>query len=347
LGEILGLGTTHTPPLMMPGDSLRPKQIMSDPLQPGRLRDPSKWVAEMKEQWGSDDGGSYAVRHREELIENMRWIRRELDDFAPDFVLILGDDQYENFQEDCVPAFQVCAYDDFVVQPFADGRPNSWGEPESTVFHFKGHQAAGKYLATELIDNGFDVAYAYKPLRAAMPHAFLNTVLFLDWDRTGFDYPVLPFATNCYGRTLVHLRGMGVNDLAQVPTPDQFDPPAPQPWRCFDLGAAMARILAASPWRVALTASASWSHAFLSPSTSYFHPSVEADRRFFDAMTAGDYDFWRSKTTTELEAHGHQELLNWHLLLGAMSELKRKPDKSRFIPSWVTNADKAFAVFRP
>ena len=38
------------------------------------------------------------------MIDEFRKIRRELDAFKPDFVLIWGDDQYENFREDCVPA---------------------------------------------------------------------------------------------------------------------------------------------------------------------------------------------------------------------------------------------------
>ena len=31
-------------------------------------------------------------------------------------------------------------------------------------------------------------------------HAFENTVLLLDDDRVGFDYPLVPFSVNCYGR---------------------------------------------------------------------------------------------------------------------------------------------------
>jgi hypothetical protein len=73
---------------------------------------------------------------------------------------------------------------------------------------------------------------------------------------------------------------------------------------------------------------------------------VEVDRRYFEAMKNGDYEVWRNTATEELEAHGHQELLNWHLLLGAMNELGRNPDEARFMESWLTNADKAFAVFR-
>jgi hypothetical protein len=348
MAEILGLGLTHAPPLMWPVDLLRPQLLMDDPLQPERLRDPSQWVPEMRAQWGEDEGASYGAAHREEMIDNFRWIREELDAFEPDLVVILGDDQYENFREDCVPAFQVCAWEELRAKPYeGQNRVNSWSEPESTEFRFAGNQAVGKQLASELIDNGFDIAYALEPLRPGIPHSFLNTILFLDWDRRGFEYPVLPFATNCYGRTLIHFRGRGLDDLSQVPSAEQLVPPGPQPWRCFDLGRQLARSLASQPGRIAMIASASWSHAFNSPSTSYFHPSVEVDRRYAKALVEADYDFWREKTTAELEEHGQQELLNWHLLVGAMSELGRSPSEVRFMESWITNANKTFAVFRP
>jgi hypothetical protein len=43
-----------------------------------------------------------------------------------------------------------------------------------------------------------------------------------------------------------------------------------------------------------------------------------------------------------------QETLNWLLMLGAMAELGgRKPQVARWVESWLTNANKVFAVFRP
>jgi Catalytic LigB subunit of aromatic ring-opening dioxygenase len=350
MADILGLGMTHTPPLIGHDDPIRVKSMRHDPLLPERYKDPNAWPAPMREQWGEDEGRSHALRHRAELIECMRWARRELDAFNPDLLLIWGDDQYENFREDGVPSFSINAYDSFDVRPWAHGRAdgrNAWNEPAETEFHFRGHRVAGKHLAGRLIEQGFDVAYAYRPRHDVLPHAFLNTVLFLDWDRRGFGYPIVPFATNCYGRGLIPLRGGGVNDLANIPDEADLDPPSPQPWRCFELGAAIARIMAASPWRVALVASSSWSHAFLSPRTSYFHPDVEADRRYFEALRAGEYERWREATLADVEASGHQELLNWFCLLGAMAELGRRPQEARFLESWLTNADKVFAVFRP
>src|SRR5258708_40295868 len=71
--------------------------------------------------------------------------------------------------------------------------------PASTI-RVRGHRDAGKYLATGLIEAGIDVGYAYKPLHHPMGHAFENTLLLLDDERRGFDYPLVQFSVNCYGR---------------------------------------------------------------------------------------------------------------------------------------------------
>ena len=47
----------------------------------------------------------------------------------------------------------------------------------------------------------------HEPLHQPLGHAFLNAVLYLDWDRVGFDYPLVPCAVNCYGRTLTGTHG--------------------------------------------------------------------------------------------------------------------------------------------
>jgi hypothetical protein len=153
-----------------------------------------------------------------------------------------------------------------------------------------------------------------------MAHAFLNTALYLDWDRKGLPYPILPFAINCYGSSLIKLRGSVLNNLADVPQGEDLDPPSPAPFRCFDIGGAIARAMAASPWRVALIASSSWSHSFLTSRYWYFHPDVETDKRCYEAMKAGDYGYWRERPAEEVEASGHHELLNWFCLVGAMAE---------------------------
>jgi hypothetical protein len=350
MGEILGLGITHYPGLTMQATMAgRLPTFIKDPLLPERWKDPANWPEKLREEWGNDEGEAHQQQHRASLIENFRWARKELDAFNPEVVLVWADDQYENFKEDCVPPFAVLAYDEFESHPWQNSRgPNSWNESAETTFHFKGARLAGKYLTTRLLEAGFDIPYAYKPLHYEMGHGFRNTALYLDWDRNGFPYPMLPITVNSYGRKLLgppNHNPIG-NPLAPV-NEDEMSPPGPQPWRCFDLGRAIARAMVASPWRVALVASSSWSHSFLTSRYDYFHGDVPTDKKYFEAMQNGDYEFWRKTPLEEVEAAGHHEVLNWYCLIGAMAELGRKPDEAHFLESWLCNSSKVFTVFRP
>ena len=355
MGQILGLGITHYPNLSWKGNmSRRIRMCLNDRELPERLRSPENWHPTMREQWGADEGLAHSERHRADLIANLRKIRAEIEAFNPDFVLIWGDDQYENFHEDCVPAFSVFAYDELTFQPWKHHSrgPNSWDEPEDKTFTVKGHRAAGKHLATALLKDGVDVAYAYKPLREGLGHAFANSIMYLDYDRKGFPWPVVPFAVNAYGRWLIGARGVPLSPTKAAPlmraNETDLDPPAPQPWRCFQVGAAIGRALQASPWRVAVIASSSWSHSFLVKKHGLMFPDVESDKRYYEAFRKGEWDLWRKTTIEEAEDRGHHELLNWFCLTGCMDALGRgAPDESVFLESWVTNSSKVFAVFRP
>jgi hypothetical protein len=211
----------------------------------------------------------------------------------------------------------------------------------------KGHREAAKFLATGLIERGIDLAYAYQPLHHPMAHAFANTFLYLDWDRKGFPYPVMPFAINCYGRNLIQAKG-GFGHLygEKRPEGELGDPPSPQPWRCMDVGAAVAEVLAASPYRVALVASSSWSHSFLSPKNGYLWPDHEGDRILFDAIAKADYGTWRKRSLADMEFSGQHEMLNWMALAGAMEALDRKPPVIQdYMETYILASDKCFLSF--
>jgi hypothetical protein len=351
MGQILGLGITHYPPLSYKGNMTgRIKMLMADPLLPENLRTPEKWHPTMRAQWATDEGAAHSEAHRNDLIHHFRKARAELDAFQPDFVLLWGDDQYENYREDCVPPFSILAYDSVEVQPWKGHRgENWWDEPKDKTFTVTGHRAGAKHLATALLNDGVDVAYAYKPLHHALGHAFMNSIMYLDMDRKGFPYPVVPFTVNAYGRWLVGAHGapMTPSQAAKLAEHTELDPPGPQPWRCFQVGGAIARALRAGPYRVAVVASSSWSHSFLVAKNSLMFPDVESDKRYYAALRDGDWATWRNTTIAEAEDRGHHELLNWFCLAGAMAELERKPDESVFLESWISNSDKVFAVFRP
>jgi hypothetical protein len=346
MAEILGLGVTHFPLLASKDQNMTRiiRRIMADPGLPERLRQPESWPEPMRKEWGSDEGVAAARRHREALVTEFRKARRVLDDFAPDVVIVWGDDQYENFREDVIPPFCVLAYDAIEHRPWKHSASNFWDEPKDTMFTYKGHRQAAKALVSDLLDEGFDLSYAYKPLHHPLGHAFMNTLLFLDYDRQGLPYPVIPFQVNCYGRRVISQHG-STRGLAASPTEEQLDPPSPAPWRCFDLGRATARAAARSPWRVALIASSSWSHAFLTYKHHLLYPDVPGDRALYEALRAGDYQTWRQTPLAQIEDSGQQEMLNWMCLAGAMAELQRTPAECTFIESWIFNSNKVFATF--
>jgi len=353
MGDILGIGVTHYPGLMLPDaymSTFLDRTLASDRV-PEDMKNPARWPEGMRRELEANKNGAAAAEHRKRLVGGFRKAREALDTFNPDLVLIWGDDQYENFREDGVPSFFVFAVDGVDSRPFARGAAadlgNIWGEPRDTVVRTPGHPAAASYLAANLLKQDFDISYAYKMrFENGLPHAFINTVLFLDYDRKGFSYPVVPFHVNCYGSSVIAKRGSSAH-LTGGADPNAVDPPGPNPSRCFDIGAAVARTFADSPWRVALVASSSWSHAFLTEKHHWLWPDNAGDRARFDELCSGKLARWRELTTEEIEDAGQQEFLNWVCLGGAMDALGREPEIVDYVESYIFNSDKCFALFRP
>ena len=94
MGQILGLGITHYPNLSIKGNMcLRIQKCLDDPRLAERFRSMDNWHPTMREQWGDDQGQAHSDKHRQDMIDQFRKVRAELDAFNPDFVLIWGDDQ--------------------------------------------------------------------------------------------------------------------------------------------------------------------------------------------------------------------------------------------------------------
>ena len=353
MAEILGLGLSHYPPLSLPDPQMAAilRMALRDPGIPAEVKSPQNWPEAARAEWGADEGTSAAALHRAKLVEQFRKVRKALDDFAPDVVLIWGDDQYENFKEDVIPPFTVCAYDDMDLYPWRhatgssmmSGKPNAWGEGPDKHYRLRGRRDVAKHLVGRLIESGFDMAYAYKPLHhESLAHAFTNAILYLDYDRVGWDYPTIAVPINCYGRKVISARGF-MTDMGKEL---DLDPPGPSPARCMDMGAATGKILRDSPWRVAVVASSSWSHAFLCDRTWHMRPDTPSDHALYRALQEQDYALWRDNSTEDFEAAGQQELLNWCPLLGAMEALGAKLDWSSFVETHVFNSNKVFAVYQ-
>jgi hypothetical protein len=121
MGEILGLGISHWPRLGQKNEELAIwlRRTLKDPDIPDSWKDPANWPARMREEWSDDDGVSHAQEHRDSMASGLREVRKALDKFKPDAIVVWGDDQYENFREDIIPAFSVLAYqDDLECKPW-------------------------------------------------------------------------------------------------------------------------------------------------------------------------------------------------------------------------------------
>ena len=152
MGDILGAGTTHYPPLISPDEDRAfplTRTLKNNDKVPEEMKSPTSWPEPMRIEYGEDEGLKSAAEHRARLVKGFRQVRSAIDDFSPDIVLIWGDDQYENFREDIIPPFCVLAYNEFESQPYTnrDGsyRRNVWEEPQETSFTYRGAPEAVSY----------------------------------------------------------------------------------------------------------------------------------------------------------------------------------------------------------
>ena len=350
MGEILGMGLSHYPGPVVPPEFWG--RMLARNVEVGRIPqavfdDKSRWPQLLRQEWGNDEGRAAAERHSERLMAGYRRLRAELDAFKPDFVVIWGDDQYENFKQSCIPPFCVYIFDQITCRPYSGGKRvfktdrNAWGLPDDAEMVVKGHRAGARALVQYLIDHDFDTAYAYSTISpAGLAHSHNNTVLFLDHENGAFPYPVVPIHVNCYGsqlmKTAAGSQGEGIQEIS---------PPAPTPRRCFELGRATARCFKESPWRVALIASSSWSHASLTAKHQRLYPDLPADRRRYDELVNGRFTTWGSIDPAEVEDAGQNEMLNWICLAGAMAETGQTFEPIDYIESHLFNSSKCFGLF--
>jgi 2,3-dihydroxyphenylpropionate 1,2-dioxygenase len=139
-------------------------------------------------------------------------------------------------------------------------------------------------LLKGVVAQDFDLTYSQD---AELGHAFLTPFEHILGDR---DIPVIPLLVNTYL------------------------PPIPSPRRCFALGQAIAKSLAARPERIAVIASGGMSHF---PGTArYTAPNFAFDRWLIQEAAAGRYEDLLDLTPVNLDEVGESELLTWCVLLG-------------------------------
>ncbi len=157
-------------------------------------------------------------------------LRTRLEADSPDFLIIFGDDQNEQFQFSNFPAFALFTGERFAGYkisrwdgiPLPDGRRPERPKTAEHWTELSNRPDVARHLMKGLVGRGFDIAFCASLAQPdeGMGHAFTRPSYYLD---PGYSLPIVPILINC------------------------FYGPQPTGRRCYELGQAVAELVAALP----------------------------------------------------------------------------------------------------
>ena len=228
----------------------------------------------------------------------LNFFRERLQEKKPDTLILIGDDQNENFKEDNLPQIAIYLGKQIIA---VDRHTQSHGLRRQP---YRCHADLAANLLTGFIDRDFDVGYSKTfPNDELLAHAhapILTTIM------PEADIPVVLLFINA-----IHV-------------------PAISPARCYRLGQAIKEIVVAQSAanRVAIYASGGLSHftagypwPYYKGPFSYGLISEEFDRKIVDFMTQGKGAELGRLSSQDLLDNGEIELRSWITLLGALGEV--------------------------
>ncbi len=302
MGDIvLGIGTSHSPLLNSPAEDY-PKHAAIDASGRKLLDKNGKpcTYGELLEQADPSIKQQIEPKVLEErsarCSENIARLSRDLADANLDALIIIGDDQHEQFFEDNMPAILVYWGETIENNPLHmdEDAPAFWRKARSQ-FHesekprqYPVDAKLGLRLIESLVEQGFDVSHSKKLSKEhGEGHAFGFVHRRM---MNGKVLPIVPIALNTY-----------------------FPPNQPRPQRCYDLGQAIRKAVQSAQGnaRVGILASGGLSH---------FTIDEELDRGVLDALKRNDGDALKSIPVQKLNS-GNSEIRNWIVVAGAAGHL--------------------------
>jgi len=224
-------------------------------------------------------------------------VAQALADARLDALVVIGDDQYEQFFDDNMPAALIYWGEQILnnVLPLPADAPAFWKRARSQYHEPTGERAypvasgLALHLINHLMDRDFDVSQARKlRMERGEGHAIGFVHRRLMRSRI---VPVVPVLLNTY-----------------------FAPNQPRPARCYELGRAIRAAI--ESWdgggRVGIIASGGLSH---------FTVDEELDRRVLDACRTGDRESLVTLPLNKLNS-GSSEIRNWITVAGAAQGLQ-------------------------
>ena len=236
-------------------------------------------------------------------------LARSIADARLDALVVVGDDQREQYFEDNTPAFLVYCGASIVNSVLElPGAPEYWRRARS-LYHEPDaprEYPVARDLALHLVDalmDEFDLSYAdrlAKPRGEGHAFGFVHRRLMKSQP-----VPVVPLVVNTY-----------------------YPPNQPRPRRCFRLGSAIGQAVEhfRGNERIGIIASGGLSH---------FTVDEALDRRVLEACRSGDEETLAQIAPARLNS-GSSEIRNWIVMAGAAAGLR--PQWQEYVPLYRTPA---------
>jgi hypothetical protein len=246
----------------------------------------------------AEENDEIRMRKHRNVRSGLDFLRDAVSRSGPDAIIVVGDDQNENFVETNLPQIAIYLGDRVVTT-----QPGRNGQREQGPA-YRCHARLAKQLLDGLVERDFDLAScASFPGDELISHAHGPIMRTVDPEAK------IPFI-------LLFVNAIHV--------------PAPSPGRCYRLGRAIKEILESngSNERVAIYASGGLSH-FTSgyPWPHYKGPfrygaiSEEFDRKLMATIARGEGEKLSHLTSGDLLENGDIEFRSWMVLLGAVGNV--------------------------
>ncbi len=288
---VLGVGTSHGPQINMAPDTwqlLYDKDTTDPRIDYKALLEvaPKSLEAEITpEKWRERYGACHVA---------LGSLRETFERAKPDVVVVLGDDQHEQFLDDNMPMFSV-----FYGETMPMGRRErkqvaAWQRAEEELApkiapEARNEVGLARHLIDALRDADFDIAASnqLKP-SVGLGHAFTFFYRYFDQEAA---IPMVPVAVNTF-----------------------FPPNQPNPRRCYNLGRALREAIEGwkSDKRVCVIASGGLSHTII---------EEDLDQQTLNALIEKDVDTLCSLPRERL-IRGTSEIRNWIALAGAVEPME-------------------------
>jgi hypothetical protein len=309
---VLGLASSHAPQLNVPASrwSLFLEKDQTDP----RI-DYHALLKRARPNIHDELTPERMQEHQHACEQGLADLRSALRLAAPDVIVVLGDDQHEQFMDENMPMF--CVYYGDTLPTATRDRPRGdtgLGGMSKAYQAAEDHQlparsdypaepALGLQLIHHLMEEGFDVAASrrLKP-EVGLGHAF----------------------TFVYRRLLTE----GLKPLVPVMINTFYPPNAAPPARCYAFGQELRRAIEAwdSDARMAIVASGGLSHVIL---------DEELDHRLLDGLAEKDADALCA-LPAERMTFGTSEIRNWIAIAGAVEPMDLR--MAQYVPCYRTPA---------